>query len=81
MLALWSLAGCASLPTTRTTVPSTAITDTTDTTLGRAIPGALAGLNGPTGVRLMQHGPDAFLVTTTSKSASSTRSPTAPGER
>ena len=62
MLALLSLAGCASLPTTRTTVPSTAITDTADTTLGRVIPGALARLNGPTGVRLMEHRPDAFLA-------------------
>ena len=61
-LVLLALAACASLPETRTTVPSTVLADTAGTALGRTVPVTLAGLNAPTGIHLLQHGPDAFLA-------------------
>jgi putative cardiolipin synthase len=57
-----ALAACATLPTERSATPSYALTDTADTTLGRYAERALAGLQGPNGVRLMSRGQDAFLA-------------------
>ena len=59
---VFSLSACASLPETRTTVPSTVITDTADTALGRRLPTTLAALNAPGGVHLLPDGPSAFLA-------------------
>jgi cardiolipin synthase C len=62
VLAWLPLVACASLPETRTTVPSTVLTDTGGPTLGRTVPATLTRLDAPTGIRLLQHGPDAFLA-------------------
>ena len=62
LMLLLSLPACASLPQTRTTVPSTVITDTAGTSFGRTLPARVATLNAPTGIHLLQHGPDAFLA-------------------
>ena len=56
------LAACASLPTERAAEPSYVLTDTAGTALGRHAAKALAGLQRPNGVHLMQRGQDAFLA-------------------
>ena len=62
LVLVFSLSACASLPESRTTVPSTVITDTADTALGRRLPTTLAALNAPGGVHLLPDGPSAFLA-------------------
>jgi len=57
-----TLAACATLPGERSVTPSHALTDTAETTLGRHAERILAGLQGPTGVRMLSRGQDAFLA-------------------
>ena len=57
-----TLAACVTLPTERSATPSHALTDTADTTLGGHAERILAGLQGPTGVRLLSRGQDALLT-------------------
>ena len=57
-----ALAACASLPSERSTAPSTALTGTADTKLGVLALRALANLKEPSGVHLLYQGPDAFLA-------------------
>src|SRR5512143_1760439 len=60
---LVSLAGCASLPKTRTVVPSHALTTgASETTLGRVAARALSEVRAPSGVDLFNRGPDAFVA-------------------
>jgi putative cardiolipin synthase len=57
------LAGCASLPTTRTLTPSYALTSgTTETILGRVAARALSEAHAASAVDLLNRGPDAFVA-------------------
>jgi putative cardiolipin synthase len=62
-IALLVCAACASLPKTHTCSPSSALADTADSTsLGRVAARRMSELNGPSGIKLMPRGPDAFLA-------------------
>ncbi len=62
-IALTVCGGCASLPKAHTSTPSVALSDTADTTsLGRAAARRMSELKGPSGIRLLPRGPDAFLA-------------------
>jgi putative cardiolipin synthase len=62
LLATIMLAGCASLPTEYPRTPSTSLTDTHDSKLGRGSSRSLAEHPGLSGVRLLSRGTDAFLT-------------------
>ena len=62
-IALFVCAACASLPKTHTCSPSSALADTVDSTsLGRVAARRMTELNGPSGIKLIPRGPDAFLA-------------------
>ena len=62
-IALLVCTGCASLPKVHTCSPSSALSDTAESTsLGRAAALRLSQLNGPSGITLLPRGPDAFLA-------------------
>ena len=62
-IALLMCGACASLPKTRTVTPSSALTDTADSTsLGHVLAQRMIELNAPSGINLIPRGPDAFLA-------------------
>jgi putative cardiolipin synthase len=62
LLACFVLAGCASLPTDYTRIPSMALSDTQGTLLGQRTGRLLAAQPGMSGVLPLQRGTDAFLA-------------------
>ena len=62
LVAALALGGCASLPPLDGRTPSTALTGTADTTLGKAVSAADPGREDQSGIYALPHGKDAFAA-------------------